>query len=50
MKIRPARLSDRDAMWQICHAVMAAGDALPFSDGLDREQIARGYAGPGTCT
>lgn len=36
MQIRPAKDSDLDAMWRICQAVIAAGDALPFSDDFDR--------------
>jgi ribosomal protein S18 acetylase RimI-like enzyme len=36
MQIRPAQHADLDAMWHICRAVIAAGDALPFSDDFDR--------------
>lgn len=37
MQIRQAQDSDLDAMWHICQAVIAAGDALPFSDDFDRD-------------
>ncbi len=36
MQIRQARHPDLDAMWRICQAVIAVGDALPFSDDFDR--------------
>ena len=36
MKIRQATNADLDAMWSIFQAVIAAGDALPFSDDFDR--------------
>lgn len=36
MQIRPAKDSDIEEMWRICQAVIAAGDALPFSDDFDR--------------
>lgn len=36
MQIRPAQLSDLDAMWRICQGVIAAEDALPFSADFDR--------------
>jgi L-amino acid N-acyltransferase YncA len=37
MEIRRATTADLDAMWGIFHSVIAAGDALPFSDDFDRE-------------
>lgn len=37
MDIRQATTADLDAMWDIFRAVLATGDALPFSDGFDRE-------------
>lgn len=37
MDIRPATTADLEAMWGIFHSVLATGDALPFSDGFDRE-------------
>lgn len=37
MRIRQATDSDLDAMWRICQAVIAVGDALPFSDDFDRD-------------
>lgn len=36
MQIRQATDSDLDAMWRICQAVIASGDALPFSSDFDR--------------
>lgn len=36
MEIRQATAADLDAMWDIFQSVIAAGDALPFSDGFDR--------------
>jgi len=37
LKIRQAQDSDLDVMWRICQAVIAVGDALPFSGDFDRE-------------
>lgn len=37
MQIRQATHSDLDAMWRICQAVIAVGDALPFSSDFDRD-------------
>lgn len=37
MVIRRANPSDLDAMWAIFQAVIAAGDAFPFSDSFDRD-------------
>lgn len=37
MQIRQATDSDLDAMWRICQAVIAVGNALPFSDDFDRD-------------
>ena len=37
MIIREATPSDFDAMWVIFQSVIAAGDALPFSDGFERD-------------
>jgi ribosomal protein S18 acetylase RimI-like enzyme len=36
MQIRQATPADLDAMWRICQAVIAVGDALPFADDFDR--------------
>lgn len=36
MHIRQATDADLDAMWRICQAVIAVGDALPFSGDFDR--------------
>jgi ribosomal protein S18 acetylase RimI-like enzyme len=37
MDIRQATAADFDAMWDIFHSVIAAGDSFPFSDSFDRE-------------
>ena len=37
MQIRQATHSDLDAMWRICQAVIAVGDALPFAGDFDRD-------------
>jgi len=37
MEIRQATAADLDAMWDIFQSVIAAGDAMPFSDDFDRE-------------
>jgi ribosomal protein S18 acetylase RimI-like enzyme len=37
MRIRHATVSDLEAMWEIFHSVIAAGDALPFSLDFDRD-------------
>ena len=48
MQIRPAKVSDIDAMWRICQAVIAAGDALPFSDDFDRDTFQSHWFGSHT--
>ena len=45
MRIRQASLSDIDAMWDIFRSVVAAGDALPFSDDFDRETFHSHWVG-----
>jgi len=42
MKMRPAIEADRDAIWQIFHDVVAAGDTYAFDVGISR-QDALGY-------
>lgn len=37
MKIRQATSADLEAMWAIFQSVIATGDTLTFSDGVDRE-------------
>jgi len=46
MQIRQARHSDLDAMWRICQAVIAVGDALPFSDDFDLDTFRSHWFGP----
>lgn len=46
--IRLAGDSDLDAMWQIFREATAAGDALPFSDGFDRDTFRSHWFGPHT--
>lgn len=48
MQIRLAKNSDIEAMWRICQAVMAKGDALPFSDDFDRDTFQSHWFGPHT--
>jgi len=48
MRIRPASLSDLDAMWNIFRSVVAAGEALPFSDEFDRETFRAHWFGAQT--
>jgi ribosomal protein S18 acetylase RimI-like enzyme len=45
MEIRPATTADLDAMWGILQAVIAAGDALPFSDDFDRATFESHWSG-----
>src|SRR6266852_2070800 len=37
LKIRPASQSDRDAIWEIFHDVVSAGDTYPFDPQMSRE-------------
>jgi L-amino acid N-acyltransferase YncA len=37
LEIRPARHADRDAIWEIFHEVVAAGDTYPFDPEMSRE-------------
>lgn len=48
MQVRQAKKSDLDAMWRICQAVIAAGDALPFSDDFDRDTFQAHWFGSHT--
>jgi L-amino acid N-acyltransferase YncA len=45
MEIRLATDADREAMWDIFQAVIATGDTLPFSDGLDHETFCKHWFG-----
>lgn len=46
MEIRPAKHADLDAMWRIFQEVIAAGDALPFSDDFDVSTFQAHWFGP----
>ena len=48
MQIRPAQDCDFDAMWRIFEAVIAGGDALPFSDDFDRNTFQSHWFGSHT--
>jgi ribosomal protein S18 acetylase RimI-like enzyme len=50
MKIRPAAESDRDAIWNIFHAVVAAGDTYALSPNISREDALAYWFAPGTYT
>jgi L-amino acid N-acyltransferase YncA len=38
LNIRPATEQDRDAIWNIFHEIVAAGDTYAFDPGMSREQ------------
>lgn len=46
MQIRPAKAGDLDAMWRIFQEVIAAGDALPFSEDFDVGAFQSDWFGP----
>src|SRR3546814_13884875 len=48
MEIRQATATDLDPMWDIFQSVIAAGDALPFSDDFDRETFQSHWFGSQT--
>jgi ribosomal protein S18 acetylase RimI-like enzyme len=50
LKIRSATDSDRDAIWNIFHEVVAAGDTYAFDPGMSREEALVYWFGPGTRT
>jgi L-amino acid N-acyltransferase YncA len=50
LNIRPARESDRDAIWEIVHEVIAAGDTYPFDPKMSREDALAYWFGTDTRT
>ena len=50
MNIRLATISDSDAIWEIFHAVVAAGDTYVFDPRISREDALAYWFGPATRT
>ena len=50
MKIRPATEADRDAIWNIFHEVVAAGDTYSLDPNISREDALAYWFAPGTHT
>jgi L-amino acid N-acyltransferase YncA len=50
MKIRPATDTDRDAIWNIFHEVVAAGDTYALDPNISREDALAYWFAPGTHT
>ena len=50
MEIRPATDSDRDAIWNIFHEVVAAGDTYALDPNISREDALAYWFGPRTHT
>ena len=50
MKIRPATDADRDAIWNIFHEVVAAGDTYALDPNISREDALAYWFAPGTRT
>jgi len=50
MKILPATKSDRDAIWEIFHDVVAAGDTYALDPNISREDALAYWFTPGTHT
>ena len=50
MKIRPATDVDRDAVWNIFHDVVAAGDTYALDPNISREDALAYWFAPGTHT
>jgi L-amino acid N-acyltransferase YncA len=48
MKIRPATDADRDAIWNIFHEVVAAGDTYALDPNISREDALAYWLAPGT--
>ena len=48
MKIRPATDPDRDAIWNIFHDVVAAGDTYALDPNISREDALAYWFAPGT--
>jgi ribosomal protein S18 acetylase RimI-like enzyme len=50
MKIRPATDADREAIWNIFHEVVAAGDTYALDPNISREDALACWFASGTCT
>ena len=50
MKIRPATDADRDAIWNIFHEIVAAGDTYALDPNISREDGLAYWFAPGTHT
>jgi L-amino acid N-acyltransferase YncA len=50
VKIRAATEADSDAIWNIFHAIVAAGDTYAFDPAMSREEALRHWFGAGTHT
>ena len=50
MKIRPTTDADRDAIWNIFHEVIAAGDTYALDPNMSREDALAYWFAPGTRT
>jgi L-amino acid N-acyltransferase YncA len=50
LNIRPAVESDRDAIWNIFHEIVAAGDTYAFDPGISRDEALAYWFRPGTRT
>ena len=50
LNIRPAKDTDRDAIWEIFHEVVAAGDTYPFDPQISREDALAYWFRSGTHT
>ncbi|MGB9473704.1 MAG: N-acetyltransferase [Candidatus Udaeobacter sp.] len=48
MKIRPATHPDRDAIWEIFHEIVSAGDTYAFDPNLSREEALQYWCGKNT--
>jgi L-amino acid N-acyltransferase YncA len=50
VKIRPATNADREAIWNIFHEIVAAGDTYAFDPGMPREEALAYWFGAATHT
>ncbi len=50
LNIGPAAQADRDAIWNIFHEIVAAGDTYAFDPGMSREEALAYWFGAGTHT
>ena len=50
LKIRPAKDSDRDVIWEIFHEVVAEGDTYPIDSEISREDALAYWFAPKTYT